>query len=108
MTEQEKFIFKTLQWFMALGVTVMLFLQGYMITFIFDTYSWKSQHEMKHNINDAYYLRRIYIDSTNCNMFRSEIVNIKKHINILEIQNPKLEAILKREEEVNTNIENLE
>lgn len=98
MTEQEKFIFKTLQWFMALGVTVMLFLQGYMITFIFDTYSWKGTHEYKHNYLENYYIRRIYIDSA---------VNVQQDLRIdnIEKQIYKGEAIIPKKEHEITNAE---
>lgn len=98
MTEQEKFIFKTLQWFMALGVTVMLFLQGYMITFIFDTYSWKGVHEFKHNSLENYYTKRIYIDSS---------VNAQQNIRLENIENClyKDSAILPKKQEEETNAE---
>jgi len=95
MTENEKFIFKTLQWFMALGVTVMLFLQGYMITFMFETYTWKGNHEIHHQINEIYYNRRIYIDSTNCNTINKRLVVLEEMI----LKNPKMFGILPKKQE---------
>ena len=107
MTEQEKFIFKTLQWFLSLGVTVMLFLQGYMITFVYDTYSWKFNHEIHHQVNESYYIRRIYIDSTNCVNMKSDISKIKTYLNATSKDFPKLEAILPKEDEQTITEQNL-
>lgn len=108
MTESEKFIFKTLQWFLALGVTLLLFGMGYMISFGVSMYNWQNTHERKQDKEMIYIINRLYIDSVQCQSNTMEINIIKSRLidaGINDIDFPKNEAVLpKKKQLTNTKI----
>ncbi len=97
MTESEKFIFKTLQWIIALGVTLLVFGMGYFIEFDVSMYNFRRTHERAHDKMDKYVIERLYIDSINCQDNRRRIGIIESRltdVGINEIEYPKSEAAL--------------
>jgi hypothetical protein len=98
MTESEKFIFKTLQWLIALGVTLLLFGFGYFISFLVSMNS--KQNYQGDQIK--YLIHYVYTDSIHNVRCEVRVKELERKVESTFYVKPKIEAVLPKQELTHT------
>jgi len=97
MTEYEKFIFKSLQWFIALGVTLLLFGLGYFISFAVSEHNRNDKQDIAiEHVREAHYQDSIRININTRDISIIKAIITRKGNNVLNY--PNLEAALRDED----------